>query len=112
MKVICKARRAGKTTDIIKACKEYGGYIVCRNHEECYRVAKVAQEIGVNIPFPMSYDEFLNGLYYIPGTKCLHIDDIDMLLQQISKVPIHTVSITCFQEGGPGSELSRHKRDK
>ena len=93
MNIICRPRQSGKTTDLIKACVKYGGYIVCHNRKECHRVATVAKDLGFNIPFPISYDEFLGGLYHLPGIKHLHIDNVDMLLQRMSKVPILTVTI-------------------
>lgn len=94
MDVICRPRRSGKTTDLIKACAEQGGCIVCHDRDECYRVAEVAKKLGVSIPFPISFSEFLNNRYHLAGVKGFHIDSVEKLLRRISAVPVWTAVIT------------------
>jgi len=59
MKVIYKPRQSGKTLEAIKMSAETGSRIVCHSKEECNRVFYMAQEMGINIPFPMNIDEFI-----------------------------------------------------
>jgi hypothetical protein len=64
-------------------------------------VFAVSKEMGLNIPFPMSYDEFLSHKYHGVGVKSVHVDNADLLLQYISDVPVHTTTIStdlpCFE---------------
>lgn len=82
-------RGSHKTTNLIKRCyrenkKENNlTYIVCLNRERVLSVMKLAQQLGVDIPFPMTMEELLSyhsyGRSYI---KNVLIDDIDSWLQQ------------------------------
>mgnify|MGYP001012134399 FL=1 len=66
MKIIYKPRQSGKTLEVIKMSAETGYRIVCHSQSECSRVFHVAQEMGLNIPFPMSIDEFIGLDLKIP----------------------------------------------
>jgi len=85
IKLIIRPMRGGKTTELIKRCAERGGYIVCRSLEEAGRIFGQAKQMGLKIPFPISYDEFVNRKYYGKGVKKFHIDNIDMLVIYISQ---------------------------
>lgn len=85
MQIILRPRGAGKTTEIVKWCVEKGGYIVCKDLEECYRVAKIAKEAGYSIPFPISFDEFLSKPSYGRNIQQFLIDDADLLLQRLAR---------------------------
>ena len=54
MKLVLAPRGGGKTTELIKMSHERGGYIVCTNHREAYRIAKEAEAMGLNIHFPIT----------------------------------------------------------
>ena len=93
MRVIVRGRQQGKTVDIIRAAADYNGYIVCCSFAECSRVFYVAKELGVDIHFPISFSEFVDGRFG-PFVKEFHIDNVDMLLQQFARfVPIGTVTL-------------------
>jgi len=98
MKIIFRPRRAGKTTDLIKECSEKGGYMVCHNYEEAHRVFKLAKDMGLNIPLPITYAQFVNKEYYGIGVKSFHIDNIDMLITYISSVPVETITLADFHK--------------
>lgn len=93
MKIIAKPRRMGKTTEIIKRAAKDFGYIVCLSHAECHRIAKQAKELTLDIPFPLTFDEYIGGHFHGKGIKSFHIDNADWLLSIFSKgVPIETVT--------------------
>jgi hydroxymethylpyrimidine pyrophosphatase-like HAD family hydrolase len=95
MQVIYKARQNGKTIEAIKIAAETGSYLVCANKRECERVARVAQELGLNIPFPISFGEFMNKEYHAEGIKGCVIDNADLLLQYfLTPVPIKAITLT------------------
>lgn len=94
MKVICRPRQMGKTYDLIKRCASEGGYIVCCAHKEVDKVYNMAKCMNLNIPFPITYTEFILGHYPPAGVKKFHIDNLDLCLQMYSKVPISTITLT------------------
>lgn len=57
MKIIKRGRREGKTTEIIKVAAKNFSYIVCLSQEEASRVAQEARNMGLDIPFPLTFDE-------------------------------------------------------
>jgi len=94
MKVIHKPRRTGKTTELIKIASQEGGYIVCYSYEEVYRISKTAEEMGEQILFPITYDEFLNGSFCSKNIKAFYIDNVELLLSRISMgVPVNAISV-------------------
>ena len=94
MIVIYRPRQAGKTSRAIHVCNQNGGYIVCANHERCRAIADKAKEMGVYIPFPITAQEFFAGRYHPAGVKKIVIDDIEDVLQQVSRVPIEAITVT------------------
>lgn len=93
MEIIYMGRRCGKTTRAIKAAAEHFAYIVCMNMDNCTAVFNQAKEMGLDIPFPITMREFVSGEYAGKGVKGFVIDNADMLLQSISKVPIRAITI-------------------
>ena len=73
---------------------ETGGYIVCSNVCRARIVHMYARELGFDIPFPLTFSEFLLGKYYAKGIKGLLFDDIDDILENISKVPVNAITMT------------------
>lgn len=93
MKIICKDRQGGKTTEIIKIAAEGFFYIVCIDHREALRVAEQAKNMKLDIPFPITFDDFIKGKYYRPGIKGFVVDNADILIQQIARgVSVEAVS--------------------
>jgi len=87
LKVYAMSRGAGKATKLIKECVENGGYIVCHGKSGATRIFNEAKAMGLEIGFPLTYDEFLGDEVYGRDTH-LYIDNADMLLQYISRLPI------------------------
>ena len=101
MNIIVGGRQTGRTTELIKlaAKAEQQGevsYIVCHNHASAYSISKRAQEMGLNIGFPLTYDEFLNHRYAGSSIKNLYIDNIELLIQYMT--PVHVAAITVTKE--------------
>ena len=94
MKIIYKPRQSGKTLEAIKISAETGSRIVCHSKEECNRVFCMAQEMGINIPFPISFDEFLRREYHGRHIKGFIIDNADMLLQYLTPVMVECVTLS------------------
>lgn len=99
MRIISRPRGAGKTTDLIKRSAASWLYIVTFNHQEACRIRDQAEKMGLNIPFPLTIDEWINGEYDGHGVKGLLLDNAEKLLQYISRVPIEAITMT-----GPSQE--------
>lgn len=95
MKIIYKKRRAGKTTELINIAANGFYYIICTTTEEAGRVARQAEELGKDIPMPISFDEFVNKRFNPAGIKGFLIDNADLLLQHIAgQTKIEAISIS------------------
>lgn len=66
-------------------CHENGGYIVCHNRQEAQRIAKHARDLGLKIPLPLTYEEFIKGAYYGKGVKNVYIDNVEMLIRSMCR---------------------------
>ena len=91
MKLILRSRGLGKTTELIKKSAKLlkegcRNFIVVSTQNEAVRVAEVARDLNLNIPFPLTFNEFMTGQYH--NVSVLLIDQADHLIQEISRVPI------------------------
>lgn len=108
MKLISKPRRGGKTTELIKLSAETGAYIVCHSKQEAHRVQAVATRQGVNIPFPLSYGEFVNRDYCGRGVSGLLIDNVEALLEYMALSPVVAATITEDDDYGVFEEMDSY----
>jgi hypothetical protein len=95
MKIDIRPRRAGKTTDLIKECAENGGYIVCAYKREAYNIFDAAKKMGLDIPLPITFNEFVRGEFVGTGIKVIYIDNIELCIQSISSAPVKTITASC-----------------
>lgn len=93
MQIICMPQAGGKTHEAIKISAETWSYIVCLNKEEGYRVFHQAKNMGFDIPYPITFDEFINGRYSAQGIRGFIIDNADMLLQSLTPVRIKAITL-------------------
>lgn len=91
-KIIFK-KGSGKTTRLIEKSSQSGDYIVCHSVEEANRVKREAMQMGLNIPLPITYDDFFQRRYYGGGISGFLIDNLEMFLQTLSSVPINAVTM-------------------
>jgi len=92
MEIILRPRGWGKTTELIKKCAEEGGYIVVFSREEARRVAMVAEQQCIKIPYPLTLEEAMHA--YSLGVKKFHIDNAEQILQKLLPSPIATIALT------------------
>ena len=99
MKLIILNQKGGKTRLLINKSAETGYYMVVINHAEAIRVSDVARKMGLNIPFPISFDEFIARNFYPQGIKGFLIDNADYLLRHMARgVDIDVVTWTQLKE--------------
>jgi hypothetical protein len=95
-KLIVGDRQSGRTTDLIKAAADDEAhglvcYIVCHSQEEAYRISQLAQQMELNIGFPLTYDEFLPRQYAGSNIDKFYIDNLRMFLAYMCPIPIEMV---------------------
>ena len=97
MRIICGPAGSGKTTQFIRIAAKHNYYIVVKNGDEARRVKHEAIKIGYDIPFPLTYREFLEKQYFGRGIKGFLIDNVDMMLQELSEGKLAGYSYTTMK---------------
>jgi hypothetical protein len=93
MEKIIMKRGCGKTTQLIKKSAKSGNYIVCHAFDEANRIQYEAKQMGLDIPLPITYAEFIEKRYSSRNISGFLIDNLEMFLQYLSKVPINAVTM-------------------
>ena len=98
MKVILRHRHTGRTQELILLCSQAEkrgevSYLVCSGHREARRIFQEAHELESPIAFPITFDEFLGGRFAERNIDNLFIDNVDYLLQAMTRVPIRAVTM-------------------
>ena len=97
MKIICKPRGHGKTTELIEHAKTLEGYnlIVVHDRAECFRLWKIIQEKGYKLPMPISFSEFTEQKFCGVNVNAFLIDNADLLIQYLARgVNVEAVTFT------------------
>lgn len=95
MKWLLAERQSGKTTELIRRCSddEYS-LIVCPNQSMCKNTYAYAKELGLDIPMPITFDDFVNGKFDRRHVERFYFDELQMSLTAYAReVPIDTVVI-------------------
>ena len=94
MRIIELGRGAGKTYQLVTMAAENKGYIVCRDRVAAEMIFQQAMDRKLDIKFPITFEEFANGGYRSRGIREFMIDDVDILLEHLSGVPISYCTFT------------------
>lgn len=97
MRLIYGTRGSGKTTNLIKECAKEKGYslIVCHTIQVALYYQDMAKDMGLEIPLPISMDEFIKGDFRGKNITSFYIDNADLLLEKLARgVKIEKISIT------------------
>lgn len=106
MKVIARPRQGGKTTELVRLAAEEFLYVVCPDQRQVRYVAQMARDMGLDIPLPMTWGEFLRGDYHSKGVKGFVIDNLDLCIQEMTHVPVRAVSLTDSDAPVPATPAS------
>jgi hypothetical protein len=93
MEKIIMPRGTGKTHQLIIKSADTGDYIVCHSIDEALRIQHESNKLGVKIPLPITYNEFIKNEYYAKGIKGFLIDNVEKLLQSLTEVPIKAITL-------------------
>lgn len=92
MKIIILERGKGKTTELVKISAKTQTYILTATKQNVKYICQIADDLGLNIPYPITVSEYLNGK--LKGSSIL-IDDADRVLQSIfNTVQIDAITLT------------------
>ncbi len=86
MKIIYRPRCTGKTTELIEMALAENLYIICANHKECINISRQSQMMEKFIPFPLTYDEFINKRFCGRNINGFLIDNVEILLQYMAGI--------------------------
>lgn len=110
MLIYARGRRMGKTTDLISVAAEGFLYVVVPDRRQAMLAAEMAESMDLDIPFPLTWDEFANGRFRGSGVNGFVIDNLDMCVQSMARgTPVRAVSLTT--EPGEGPDLVRVNMD-
>lgn len=95
MKKIIKPRGKGKTTELIKLSAKTNTYILVRDRKRQRRVAELADSMNINIPYPVTLDDYMRTQFRGSFINHILIDDADDILQRFfNTVVIDAITIT------------------
>lgn len=86
-------RGFGKTTQLIIKSAKSGNYIVCHTKDEAKRIKDQANRLGLNIPLPITYSEFLEKQYDGTYVNGFLIDNLELFLPYLTNVPINAITL-------------------
>lgn len=93
--VINAPAQSGKTTELIKLAAKDWLYIVCLNYHRARNTFEMARSMGLQIPFPVTFDEFRGGQFCGRGINGFLIDDLDEHIRYMARgVPVVAVTFT------------------
>lgn len=94
MKLYISPRQHGKTTMLVKKSAETGAIIVTANNQMAKHVELIANELGLDIPKPISVRKYIIDLAGggLNNTQKYLIDELQMMLYQMN-VEMATVNI-------------------
>jgi hypothetical protein len=93
MKKIIMPRGEGKTDVLIKMSAESGACIVCESHKAAWAIECRANKSGLIIPFPITYNEFINRRYPAFMEVGFLIDNVDLLVQEMTHLPVRAITM-------------------
>ena len=96
MELIIKGRGNGKTTELIKRSAATQTYILTVNKQRAHAVFWQAREMGLDIPYPVTIDEYFSTHGFTGSfIKSIYIDDADDVLKHIfCRVNVEAITIT------------------
>ena len=93
--LIVADRDTGKTRHLITKCSqdEYS-LIVCPTRMMCNYVFRMARDMDLKIPMPITFNEFVRGEFLPHDVEKFYFDELQLSLHNMARgVPIDTVII-------------------
>lgn len=94
-KIIVDEKGTGKTTKAIKESAKTGKYIITLNRHMVMHTFNMAKEMGLNIPFPITIDEWMRGeVSHTIRRQGVIVDEGLILLETLLVAKVDMVTIT------------------
>ena len=87
-------RGEGKTSELIRRSVLTGDTIVCHSLLECNRILMEVEALGVSIPRPITYDDFINLRYRGDECRGFLIDNAELLIQHMTRLPVSAITLS------------------
>lgn len=99
-KVNTNGRQTGRTTELIHKCEQYNyALIVCPNRAIAEYTFDMARDMMINIPMPITFKEFAEGVFKGRNIDAILIDNLEMVLNDMARgVPI--AEVVLMDQGG------------
>ncbi len=94
MKKIISDRCTGKTYQLIQLAAKSGDTIVSMNKDSCDNIKYEAEKLGLAIPPPITFRQFINKEHLDKEIKGFLIDDLDICLQKLTNIPINCITLS------------------
>lgn len=94
MKIFLAPRGGGKTTFLIRESAKTQDIIVCENNFVANSIKRIAFNMGLEIPTPITYSDFTKQNTHGKKISGFLIDNVDVLLQQLTRTPIKIVTMS------------------
>jgi hypothetical protein len=109
MKIISRPRGTGKTEMLIRMAAERFLYIVVASQERAYKLAAQARDMGLDIPFPITFGELLDRHLHGPGMReGVLIDQADHLVEHLGmRAGVDIIACTVDAEKVTGEMTAR-----
>ena len=113
MKIINKGRRNGKSIELLYASEVTGYRIICPNEQQAQYLKKMADELGLIIPEPMSYKRYVSIKGFSLNADKILIDNVDHILDEIlaayfkTNICAVTMSVPIMSMSVPISKLMK-----
>ena len=83
MEKIILPKGAGKTTKLIQMSHDTWTYILVANEKRQKYLATFAKELGINIPYPVTLENYMGAGFRNSSIKKILIDDADDVLRTL-----------------------------
>ena len=88
-------RSKGKTLAMVKLAEKTSAYIVVADVRRVVAIQRLCADLGIDIRFPLTFEEFASGRFSPPGIRSFIIDDVDDLLRYMARgVPVIAATAT------------------
>jgi hypothetical protein len=93
MKIVNRDRGLGKTIETVKQAHRTGAYIIVKDRPRALECMRMAEELSLNIRFPVTFNEFLDSRMRGSHVRNIVIDDADDLFLSLFR-GLHIEMIT------------------
>lgn len=92
--LVIGGRGTGRTKQCVEHSAATGAYIIVRDRRRAHQCVVLAESLGLDIPFPITYEEFLQGRkHFGRGVRSLAIDDLDEFVWYLAgDIPVDLVT--------------------